>query len=214
MILLPSWQLLVFNVCYNGTQLYLKVYNAQCFVLNSTFYLHLHKGFRSSFWKLQPTDYHETTVIVAADWWILGMHSRLKKIREPVSLKLIDYWEECIITGSKITKTEHGWDGHKGCPIAHWWRQDMVIIFGHNWLDVHDKLKLIIGILHSTPEVTKDGSSMRVRYGRRGVCCDYRKVSNISRTKFQNLSVSRPVLQLSLTNLLKPCICIKSRMKM
>ena len=40
----------------------------------------------------------------------------------------------------------------------------------------------------------------------------YRKVSNIRRTKSQNLNVSRPVLQLSLPNLLKPCI--KSRMKM
>ena len=40
----------------------------------------------------------------------------------------------------------------------------------------------------------------------------YRKVSNIRRTKFQNLSDSRPALQLSLHNLLKPCI--KSRMKM
>ena len=40
----------------------------------------------------------------------------------------------------------------------------------------------------------------------------YRKVSNIRRTKFQNLNDSRPVLQLSLPNLLKPCI--KSRMKM
>ena len=39
----------------------------------------------------------------------------------------------------------------------------------------------------------------------------YRKVSNISRTKFQNLSDSRPGLQLSVPNLLKPCI--KSRMK-
>ena len=40
----------------------------------------------------------------------------------------------------------------------------------------------------------------------------YRKVSNIRRTKFQNLRVSRPVLQLSRPNLLKPCM--KSRMKM
>ena len=40
----------------------------------------------------------------------------------------------------------------------------------------------------------------------------YRKVSNIKRTKFQNFSDSRPALQLSLPNLLKPCI--KSRMKM
>ena len=40
----------------------------------------------------------------------------------------------------------------------------------------------------------------------------YRKVSNIRRTKFQNISDSRPVLQLSLSNLLKPYI--KSRMKM
>ena len=39
-----------------------------------------------------------------------------------------------------------------------------------------------------------------------------RKVSNIRRTKAQNLSVSRPVLQLPLPNLLKPRI--KSRMKM
>ena len=41
---------------------------------------------------------------------------------------------------------------------------------------------------------------------------DYHKVSNIRHTKFQNLSDSRPVLQLSLPNLLKPCV--KSRMKM
>ena len=41
---------------------------------------------------------------------------------------------------------------------------------------------------------------------------NYRKVSNIRRTEFQNLNDSRPVLQLSLPNLLKPCI--KSRMKM
>ena len=40
----------------------------------------------------------------------------------------------------------------------------------------------------------------------------YRKISNISRTKFQNLSDSRPGLQLSLPNLLKPCV--KSKMKM
>ena len=40
----------------------------------------------------------------------------------------------------------------------------------------------------------------------------YRKVSNIRRTEFQNINDSRPVLQLSLPNLLKPCI--KSRMKM
>ena len=46
----------------------------------------------------------------------------------------------------------------------------------------------------------------------------YRKVSIIRRTKFQNLCDSPPALQLSLPNLLKPCIksrtCIKSRMKM
>ena len=40
----------------------------------------------------------------------------------------------------------------------------------------------------------------------------YRKVFNIRRTEFQNLNDSRPVLQLSLPKLLKPCI--KSRMKM
>ena len=40
----------------------------------------------------------------------------------------------------------------------------------------------------------------------------YRKISNIRRAKFQNLSGFRPVLQLSLPNLLKPCV--KSRMKM
>ena len=44
------------------------------------------------------------------------------------------------------------------------------------------------------------------------LCWNYRKVSNIRRTKFQNLRVSCPVLQLSWPNLLKPCI--KSRMKM
>ena len=40
----------------------------------------------------------------------------------------------------------------------------------------------------------------------------YRKISNIRRTKFQNISDSRPVVQLSLRNLLKPCV--KSRMRM
>ena len=40
----------------------------------------------------------------------------------------------------------------------------------------------------------------------------YRQTSNISRTKSQNLNVSRLVLQLSLPNPLKPGI--KSRMKM
>ena len=42
--------------------------------------------------------------------------------------------------------------------------------------------------------------------------CQYRKVSNIRRSEFQNLNDSRPVLQLSLPNLLKPDV--KSRMKM
>ena len=41
---------------------------------------------------------------------------------------------------------------------------------------------------------------------------EYHKVSNIERTQFQTLSDSRPALQLSLPNVLKPCI--KSRMKM
>ena len=40
----------------------------------------------------------------------------------------------------------------------------------------------------------------------------YRKISNISRTKSQILNVSRLVLQLSLPDLLKPCV--KLRMKM
>ena len=40
----------------------------------------------------------------------------------------------------------------------------------------------------------------------------YRQTSNISHTKFQNLNVSRLVLQLSLPNLLKPGV--KSRIKM
>ena len=40
----------------------------------------------------------------------------------------------------------------------------------------------------------------------------YHKVSNIRCSQFQNLSDSRPALQLSLPNLLKSCI--KSRMKM
>ena len=47
--------------------------------------------------------------------------------------------------------------------------------------------------------------------GQRGRCT-YRKVSNIRRTKFPNLNVSRFVLQLSLPNLMKPGV--KSRMKM
>ena len=41
---------------------------------------------------------------------------------------------------------------------------------------------------------------------------NYRKISNISRTKYQNLNVSRLYLQLSLRNILKPII--KWRMKM
>ena len=41
---------------------------------------------------------------------------------------------------------------------------------------------------------------------------DYRKISNIRRTKFQNLNDSRLVLHLSLPNLLKPGV--KQRMKM
>ena len=40
----------------------------------------------------------------------------------------------------------------------------------------------------------------------------YRKISNISRTKSQNSNVSRLGLQLSLRNILKPCV--KWRMKM
>ena len=40
----------------------------------------------------------------------------------------------------------------------------------------------------------------------------YRKISNIRRTKFQNLKVSRLSLQLSLHNILKPSV--KWRMKM
>ena len=40
----------------------------------------------------------------------------------------------------------------------------------------------------------------------------YSRISNITRTKSQNLNVSRLVLQLSLCNLLKPGV--KSRMKM
>ena len=42
--------------------------------------------------------------------------------------------------------------------------------------------------------------------------CDYRQVSNISRTKSQHLKDSRTVLRLSLPNPLKPDV--KSRMKM
>ena len=41
---------------------------------------------------------------------------------------------------------------------------------------------------------------------------EYRKVSNMRRTKFPNLNVSRFVLQLSLPNLMKPGV--KSKMKM
>ena len=42
--------------------------------------------------------------------------------------------------------------------------------------------------------------------------CDmYRQIPNIRRTKSQNLNVSRLVLQLSLPNLLKPCIKLRIR---
>ena len=41
---------------------------------------------------------------------------------------------------------------------------------------------------------------------------EYRKISNIRRTKSLNLNVPRLVLQLSLPNLMKPGV--KSRMKM
>ena len=40
----------------------------------------------------------------------------------------------------------------------------------------------------------------------------YRKISNIERTKSQHINVSRPGLQLSLRNILKPGV--KLRMKM
>ena len=40
----------------------------------------------------------------------------------------------------------------------------------------------------------------------------YRKISNIRHTETPNLNVSRLALQLSLPNLMKPCV--KSRMKM
>ena len=43
-------------------------------------------------------------------------------------------------------------------------------------------------------------------------CDDYRRVSNISRTKSQHLKDSHAVLRLSLPNPLKPDV--KSRMKM
>ena len=53
----------------------------------------------------------------------------------------------------------------------------------------------------------------------KSMCCsfvgtygDYRPTSNTSRTKFQNLNVSRPVLELSLPNPLQPGV--KSRIKM
>ena len=45
-----------------------------------------------------------------------------------------------------------------------------------------------------------------------GSSLDYRKVSNIRRTKYQNLNDSRLVLQLSVPNPLKPSV--KSIMKM
>ena len=45
-----------------------------------------------------------------------------------------------------------------------------------------------------------------------GGVIDYRKVSNIRRTKCQNLNDSRLVLQLSVPNQMKPGV--KSRMKM
>ena len=51
---------------------------------------------------------------------------------------------------------------------------------------------------YDTPELTRDG--------------EYRKVSNIRCTKFQNLSVSHLGLQLSLSNKLKPSV--QWRMKM
>ena len=48
------------------------------------------------------------------------------------------------------------------------------------------------------------------------LCCTkpvilyYRKISNISRTKFQNLNVSHLVLPLSLHNLLKPGVNVEN----
>ena len=41
---------------------------------------------------------------------------------------------------------------------------------------------------------------------------DYHQISNISYTKSQNLIVSHLVLQLSLANLLKPCVKLKMKM--
>ena len=67
------------------------------------------------------------------------------------------------------------------------------------------------GTIHRGRDVTVRSNVLEA--WQRGSCkLMYRKISNIRRTKFQNISDSRPVLQLSLLNLLKPCI--KSRMKM
>ena len=59
-----------------------------------------------------------------------------------------------------------------------------------------------------------DSAIQTLGLGLRGyICFDiYRKVSNIRRTKSQNLTASRLVLQMSLPNPMKPGV--KSRMKM
>ena len=89
------------------------------------------------------------------------------------------------------------------------WTDDMAIglsMFLHLqviWSDETSKILYMTAVIFSNanrtpPEQTTDSN--------------YRQNSNLRRTKPQNSNVSRLVLQLSLYNLLKPCV--KSMMKM
>ena len=67
----------------------------------------------------------------------------------------------------------------------------------------------------SHPEGKIDQYQILAKYNNGQVLCihtgipDYRQVSNIRRIEYQNLKVSCLVLQLSLPNLLKPCVQLR-----
>ena len=87
------------------------------------------------------------------------------------------------------------------------------------WISNYIHIKQWDVIIHPCPNFDNDLTKppLKLRHGwvvtsHINYWCNYRQISNIRRTKSQNLNVSRLVLQLSLPNLLKPCI--KLRMKM
>ena len=80
-----------------------------------------------------------------------------------------------------------------------------VQIYGRRSPDVDEETSVF---LSSLPDVLRYGDGHRLTVA----FCEYREISNISRTKSVNLNEFRLVLQLSLPNSFKPGV--KKRMKM